>query len=160
MVPGGVGAASVVALPFHLSIPQATAAHGYEVTAVSNFVFTPTASAAGGKTIAASDVGVGITAISSTSGPNSAMTISAGFDYDPATVNGTNGSSPYTGAVNGRATLSDLLPGRIVLKIIPAGLLTGGTAALSLTVKMAAQPQFLTPGGFSGTVTLVATPSH
>ncbi len=158
VVPVGLGRPAIVAMPFRMSIPSAMVARGYRLSAVSNFVFTPSAPAGGGKSITASDVGVGIAGISSGLGSRADMAIAAGFDYDPASAQGTNRSTAYAGAAAGRANLADLLAGREVLRAgrISGGSLGNGNADLTLTVKLAVQPQFLTPGGFSGTITLTA----
>ncbi|HUQ90223.1 MAG TPA: hypothetical protein VM120_01000 [Bryobacteraceae bacterium] len=160
LVPLGLGAPSIVAVPFRLSIPSALAVRGYRLTAVSNFVFSPSRPADGGKSIAASDIGVGLAGITLT-GANTDLAVTPGFDYDPAAVRGANGSSHYAGAAAGRANLADLMPGRDILRVgrIPAGSVRG-TADLNLTLKLVVQPQFLTPGGFSGMITLVAAESR
>src|SRR5580658_8914636 len=69
LLPHSAGAPATVELPLHLSIPRAVDG-GYQISAVANLVFTPAALAAGGKSITASDIGVGITSGSSAPGAN------------------------------------------------------------------------------------------
>ena len=158
LVPTGFGAPAIVSLPFRLSIPKAMAARGYRLNASSNFVFSPSRPADGGKSLSASDVGVGIAGIASTLGANADIAVSEGFDYDPAVARRANGSSHYAGAAAGRANLADLLAGRDILRVgkIPPGILKEEPVDLTLTVTLAVQSEFLTPGGFSGTITLIA----
>jgi len=158
VIPGRLGTPAAVLVPFRLPISKATAMLGYRVTASASFAFTPTAPEAGGKSVTAADIGVGITSVSSTLGGNGNAVIDSGFAYDPAAAKAASGSSAFTGATNGRATLADLIPGREVLRagkaagVIPV---TGGD--LTVTVTIAVPTQFFTPGSFSGTVTLIVS---
>jgi hypothetical protein len=157
LLPGSSGAPAMAAVPFHLSIPQTTGARGYTVIAMSSLNFTPAASAAGGRTLAVSDLGVGISGISVMPATNANVTIASGFDYDPMAVRGNSGSSAYAGAAAGQATLSDLLQPREVLRIgkTAGKSAAAGPAELNLVVRVALRPQFFTPGNFSGTITLI-----
>ncbi len=156
LVPGKAGTPAAVLVPFHLTIAKATAAAGYGVTAVSTFVFMPAAPSAGGRSITAADIGVGISEVSSTLGANGNPVIATGFDYDPAAVRGAHGSSTLTGAASGRASLADLLFNREVLRAakFSGGSVPSGGGDLTLNVKIAVPTQFFTPGSFSGTITL------
>jgi len=159
LIPGGAGGPPIIVLPIRLSIPQSTATRRYRISAVSSFSFMPAAPAAGGKTISASDIGIGVTGVTTPTG-NPRPSISAGFDYDPSTVGrGKGGSSPYTGAANGRATLADLTQSREILQVdqMPVANVPGGNTDLTVTMKLAVQPQFFTPGAWSGAITLIAT---
>lgn len=155
--PGKVGTPSAVALPFHLSISDATAARGYRATAVSSFTFTPATSAAGGKTITAADIGVGVVGASSTFGALGNAVIATGLDYDPSAVSGNSKASRNAGAIAERATLADLLSGREIVRIgkVHPGTVPPGQGDLILTVKVAVPTQYFTPGSFSGSITLI-----
>jgi len=107
VVPGALGAPASVTLIFSLPISQPTAALGYRVTGISSFVFTPTVPAAGGKSVTAADLLVGITSVSSSPGASSNVAIAAGFNYDPAAIRGAGGTNAVSGAATGRATLAD-----------------------------------------------------
>ena len=142
---------------------------GYNLR-VQSATFTPTASepAAGGDTISASDVGIGV--ISITPAPNFSGisprndVIAAGFAYDPAAVQATNGLTPFSGLSGSpaRATVQDLISG-------PNTRLLGGnrihvnenvngtnatTNYLTVTLRVAVLRQYFTPATFSGTITL------
>jgi hypothetical protein len=160
LIPFGRGATATIVLPMHVSVSPTAAASGYQIRAVASLAFTPAGLEEGGKSMTASDIGVGITSVSSALGANPHMTIASGFDYDPANVDRKNGSSPFSGAAAGRATLTDLLAGREVLRVekMSGSKGLGGTAGLDLTLKLAMVPQFFTPGGFSGTIILTVVP--
>lgn len=157
--PGKSGMAAAVLVPFSLSIPEASVANGYHIRAVSSFAFSPTAPSAGGKSLTAADIGVGIIGMSSLLGANANgyMAMSPGFNYDPAVSRGGSGTNPYPGAARGRANLADLLGGQDIVQVGPV--LTRDIPAdgdqLTLSVKIAVPTQFFTPGGFSGTITLI-----
>ena len=155
LVPGKLGTPGAVALPFSLSVPAATVARGYRVSAVSSFVFTPTASLAGGKSVTAADIGVGVLGVSSLLGSNVAVT--PGFAYDPAVARSGNGRNSYPGAAYGLANLADLVAGQNIINVgrISAGQVPPSGDELTLFVKIAMSPQYLTPGGFSGTIILI-----
>jgi hypothetical protein len=129
------------------------------VTAVSNFVFTPSANADGGKSITAADIGISVVGISPAVGFAGNAVIAAGFDYDPEVSghNGTTKNGSPNGAAFGRGTLGDLQSGRDVVRV--GGSATGKGAPalgqLNLTLKLAIPTQYFTPGSFSGSVTLM-----
>jgi hypothetical protein len=158
VVPGRLGAPAAVMVPFRLPISQA-AALGYRVTAVASFVFTPAMPAAGGKSVTAADLLVGITSVSSTLGANNNAVIATGFDYDPAAVRGAAGTGAFWGAGTERATLADLLPGREILRAgrSTAGEISAAGGNLTFGIKIAVPNQFFTPGSFSGTISLIVS---
>jgi hypothetical protein len=100
-------------------------------------------------------MGVGVIGVSSLLGGNA--TVVPGFDYDPRGVRAGGGMNPFPGAAVGRANLADLLVGRDVIEVNRA--LAGGVPAqgdeLTILVNIAVPAQFFTPGGFSGTITLI-----
>jgi len=153
MVPGRSGAPMSVVLPVSLSISSATAARGFGVSVLSDFSFAPTSPASGGTTMTASDIGIGVIDVSWASGLSGIVTVAAGFDRDP--VASANGFRPL-GSSQVRATLADLKSPREVVRVekIPVKS-TLRVAELRLTLKLAARGQYLTPGTFSGTITLV-----
>jgi hypothetical protein len=157
LLPGISGAPPTAALRFRLSLARSAGVRAYQINAVSNFVFTPVAPAEGGKSITASDLGLGVAGIS-LQGVTGNVIIAEGFNYDPSTVKGRNGQVSYEGATSGRATLADLLSGREILRIenISGSRVSAGPIELTLTLRFAMQPQFLTPGSFSGAITLFA----
>jgi hypothetical protein len=115
---------------------------------------------AGGSTISASDIGVGITSITAASNVDMprADLIAPGFAYDPAGVVATNGLTPFGGVATGQATLGDLATGRKILngnRIAPN--INNGPASvnyLTVTMKFAVLPQYFTPATFAALVTL------
>jgi len=145
-----------VVLPVSLAVPSATAARGFGVSVLSDFSFTPASPAAGGKTMTASDIGIGIIDVSWAPGLSGSTTIAAGFGYDPA-VSGNNRFGPLGQSNGARATLADLSSPREVVRVekIPVKAAPHASAELRLTLKLAAWGQYLTPGTFSGTITLV-----
>jgi hypothetical protein len=149
--PTALGAPRTVVLPVRLSVPS-TAAREYRVRAVATFVFTPATPTQQGRTLTASDIGVGIASVSPAgrAGSSERHRIAAGFDYDPAVVNRADGVIPYQGATVGRATLADLLAGREILRGEKRG-------DLVLTIKLGVLSQFVTPGTFSGTIMLAVS---
>jgi hypothetical protein len=156
VVPGKAGATAAVVVHFSLPISQATAALGYHVTAISSFVFTPSMRTAGGKSVTAADLLIGITNVSSTLGASKSVAIATGFDYDPAT--GASGTGAIPGVNAQRPTMADLLPGREILR---AGRTTAGVPAaggnLTFSLGIAVPTEFFTPGSFSGTVNLTVS---
>jgi len=128
-----------VVLPVSLAIPSATAARGFGVRVLSDFSFTPTSPAAGGKTMTASDIGIGIIDVAWGPGLNGSATIAAGFDYDPA-VNGNNRFGPLGNSDGARATLADLSSLREVVHVekIPVKAASQTLVELRLSLKLAA----------------------
>jgi hypothetical protein len=119
----------------------------------------PLAVTAGGATISASDIGVGITSIVAQSGTNMprADVIASGFNYDPGAVTAVNGMTPFSGASMGRATLADLAVSRRVLNgnRIAGNINAGGpNNYLTVTMRFAVLPQYFTPANFTAVVTL------
>ena len=147
MVPGRSGVPMSVVVPVRLSISPSKAASGFVVSALSNFSFTPVASTAGGKSMGASDIGIGIVDVSWTQGTSGNATIEAGFGYDPATTD--NSGRDGFGARSERATLADVLSPRQVIRVdkIP-GKAASRAGELTVTVKLAARGQYLTPEHF------------
>ncbi len=133
---------------------------GYRVDAQTTFTTTLNAAAAGGSTMSARDIGVGITSIVAASGASlpRADVISTGFNYDPSTKSAVNGLTPFSGAASGQATLADLsastkiLSGNRIAPNINTG--SGTTNYLTVTMKFAVVPQYFTPANFSAVVTL------
>jgi hypothetical protein len=134
---------------------------GYRVE-VTSATFTNSAGVPnGGATIGASAVGVGITSINTSANnviqPRTDV-IASGFNYDPSTVPGTNGLTPYGGMGSGQATLQDLVnnPGLKILngpRIAPGeGLNNNNFIAVTLT--LALLPQYFTPDTFNAVVLL------
>jgi len=146
LVQGPAGMPPSISLPFRLPVSSAVAAAGYRITAYSTFVFTPRVSVAGGKTLAASDIGVGIINVISPPGTGSAAIV-GGFDYDPGAV-----TRPYAGATAGQATLADVSSGRDIMQVGKVSKASQGD--LSVTVKIAVPMQYFTPGSFTGSMTL------
>jgi hypothetical protein len=159
VVPGKLGTPSTVVVPFNLPISRAIAALGYGVTAVSSFIFTPTMPAAGGKSIAATDLLVGVAGVSSTLSATSSAAIATEFDYDPTAVSSARRTSTSSGAASGRATLADLLPSRQILRAgrSTAGAIPAGGGDLTFNLRIAVPTQFFTPGSFSGTITVIVS---
>ena len=128
--------------------------------AQANFVPVTVAPMAGGSTISASDIGVGITSIGTASGVNLPRSdvIASGFNYDPSTISAVNGLTPFTGAASGKATLADLAASTKILSgnKIAANINTGSgtTNYLTVTMTFALVPQYFTPANFSSVVTL------
>ena len=133
---------------------------GYRVDGQASFSTTLLAVAAGGATVSASDVGVGITSIIAAAGADLPRTdvISSGFNYDPGTKSAVNGLTPFTGAASVQATLADLAGSTKILSgnRIAANINTGGgtTNYLTVTMKFAVVPQYFTPANFSSVITL------
>jgi hypothetical protein len=148
LVPGKAGTPATVMVPFVLPISKLTATSGYHIQALSSFVFTPSAPEAGGKSVAAKDIGIGIIGLSSTAMALGNAAITTGFNQDP------------TAPTTGQASLGDLLSGIQVLQVgkMPAVSLPASGGFLTMTLKLAVPKKFFTPGAFSGTVTLIVTP--
>jgi len=158
LTPGKVGTPASVVLPFSLPVAATTAAKGYRVTAVSNFVFTPSANAGGGKSITAADIGIGVVSVSPATGFAGNASVAAGFDYDPgaAAVSGVTKNGAQSGVAFGRATLGDLQSGRDIVRVgtSATGKNSPAMGQLDLSLKVAVPTQYFTPGSFSGSVTL------
>ena len=115
----------------------------------------------GGTTIGAAAIGVGITAID-TSANNviepRADVIASGFNYDPSTVAGANGLTPYVGRAGGQATLQDLVsvPNLKILNgpRIAAGQGINNNNFIAVTLTLALLPQYFTPDTFTAAITL------
>jgi hypothetical protein len=123
-------------------------------------VFTPTVTApvAGGTTIAASDIGVGITSITPSANVITPRTdtILYGFGYDPTAIAAPTGVTPYLGAAFGEATLADLATSKKILSgpQIAAQSNFAQPDYLTVTMKFGLLPQYFTPGSFTATITL------
>jgi hypothetical protein len=146
LVPGKAGTPATVTVPFVLPISKVTATSGYHIQALSSFVFTPSAPAAGGKSITAQDIGVGIAGVGSSIAMGNTA-IATGFEEQ----------SPLPA---GQASLGDLLAGRQVLQVgkMSAATLPAAGGNVSVTLKLAVPAKFFTPGAFSGTITLIVVP--
>lgn len=136
-------------------------AAGYNVSALATYSTNLSAPAGGGQTIGAADIGIGVTGVdASPSGvlKPRADTIAAGFDYNPATVNGINGLTPYTGRAAGMATLADIVGSSVTLLSGPQIAATedkaGATNFITVTITCALLPQYFTPGTFSAVIWL------
>src|ERR1035437_7752220 len=155
LTPGNTTAATPGQVQFRLRSSNAT---GYRVDASATFTPAPTAPVAGGVTIAASDIGVGITSI--TLGANVITprtdTILAGFGYDPTTVVASTGVTPYVGAASGQATLADLSASKTILSGPRIDTATDLTTPdyLTVTMKFGLVPQYFTPCNFTAVITL------
>jgi hypothetical protein len=121
--------------------------------------FVGAGAAAGGSSIALSDIGFGITSIDAT-GANVANaaghTAVALFNYDPAAVTVTNGLTPFTAGTHG--TLNDITSNAQILsgpRISSKGNLSTNNNFVLVSMKIATLPQYFTPNtSFSTTVTL------
>lgn len=160
LTPGTSNAPQSTQIQFRLRSRRATVPGGYRVDAQANFVPTTVAPTAGGSTISASDIGVGITSIlpaASVDMPRADL-VAPGFGYDPAAVLAVNGMTPFTGAGAGQATLADLIASRKILNgnRIAANVNIGAATTNFLTVTMtfAVVPQYFTPANFSALITL------
>ena len=157
LTPGSSATPVATQVQFRVRSRQAA---GYRVDCQASFTTTLLAAAAGGATVSAGDVGVGITTVTPASGvllPRSDV-ISAGFNYDPSTRSAVNGLTPFTGAALGQATLADLAAGVKILSgnKVANTISTGGgtTNYLTVTMKFAVVPQYFTPANFSSVLTL------
>ena len=132
---------------------------GYVLRASASFAATPTSVQAGGATVAASDIGIGL-AVSPAQGvilPRSDQ-VSPGFAYNPGAVLALNGESPYGGRLMGQATLNDIVasPGLSVLSGPKIANTDNGNASgdyLTVIVTLGLVRQFTTPCTLSGTLT-------
>ena len=160
LTPGTSSTPMSAQVQFRLRSRRATATGGYRVDAQANFVPVTVAPLAGGSTISASDIGVGITSIVPAANVDMprADLIAPGFGYDPASVLAVNGLTPFTGAIAGQATLADLNASRKILNgnRIAANVNIGAATVnyLTVTMKFAVVPQYFTPANFSALVTL------
>ncbi|MEO8595547.1 MAG: hypothetical protein ABI759_19670 [Candidatus Solibacter sp.] len=132
--------------------------NGYHVDASVTFSSPTTAPLAGGVTIAASDIGVGITSIVAASGvilPR-ADNILSGFNYNPSTVVAASGVTPFLGMASGQATLADLLASKRILYGNKIDTVTNLNTEdyLTVTMRFGLVPQYFTPGSFTATVLL------
>jgi hypothetical protein len=131
---------------------------GYRLDASATFTTTTTAAVSGGATIAASDIGVGITSVIAESNVIVPRTdsILSGFNYDPTAVPVTNGLTPYRGAASGQATVSDLLTSKQILNgpKIAQTINFPQPNALTVTIKAGILPQYFTPCSFTAVITL------
>jgi hypothetical protein len=133
--------------------------NGYRLDAVATFTPGAAATVNGGDTIAATDIGIGITSI--TPAPNvdlpRADSILFGFNYDPSTVSATDGLTPYTNAAGGKATLADLLTSKKILsgnKIAQNEPIGNPNNYLQVTLTFGVLPQYFSPSSFSAVITL------
>ena len=134
---------------------------GYHVEASAVFSATTSSAVAGGATIAASDIGIGITSITYGSSVITPRTdsITAGLNYDPGSVIATNGLTPYTGIGSGKATLADIIANPSI-KILSGPRIASNEStstpnnAITVTITFGLLGQFFTPATFSGTLTL------
>lgn len=155
LTPGTSNGPSSMQAQFRLRNKHGT---GYRLDAVATFTPATTAPVAGGATISAGDIGVGITSITAASGvlqPRSDV-IAAGFNYDPSAVTATNGLTPFTGAASGMGTLADLATSTKILSgnRIDNTIALNPTDFLTVTMTFAVLPQYFTPATFSAIVTL------
>jgi hypothetical protein len=141
VTPGRNGAPVAVTLPYTLHTPPSPRPGGYRVNAAGSCTVTSADSAAGGRSLSDSDVGIGII----TTTPVPGITIDSGFNYDPGAVRSNNGHSKYAGLPGGQATMADLQSGREIIR----GQGTPPRNELSISVRAAMIPQFVTPGSFS-----------
>ena len=132
--------------------------NGYRLNAIATFAPGAVATVDGGDTIAAKDIGIGITSITTSANVDlpRADVILAGFNYDPTTVSVTDGLTPYTNAAGGKATLADLASAKKILSgnRIAAGQGLANPNYLTVTMKFGVLPQYFSPSTFSATITL------
>jgi hypothetical protein len=158
LTPGTSSTPSSTQVQFRI---RSNADTGYRIRASAVFNVIPTGVPAGGSTISASDIGVGISSLvvePSVKTPRT-DTIAAGFNYNPATVPAVNGMSPYTGMASGKATLADMLanPNMTILsgpKITNNQGLNSPTNFITVTITFGLVGQFFTPSTLSGILTL------
>ena len=117
----------------------------------------------GGDTIAAKDIGIGIISVTRASAVITPRTdtIAAGFNYDAATTPVIDGVTPFTSAAMGRATLADLAISRTILsgpRIATSSNTSSNTNYLTVTLSLAALPQYFSPSAFSIVITLTILP--
>jgi hypothetical protein len=146
LTPNRSGTPVGVTLLYSLPIPSAFTSLAYQVNATGSCTFTPAAPAAGGKTISDSDIGIGLIATN----PATGVTIAPGLNYDPGTVTGSKGRAMFAGVAGGQATIADLRSGRAILRgdKAPSG------NQLSVSLRVATVPQFVTPGNLSCQIVL------
>jgi hypothetical protein len=135
--------------------------NGYKVRASAAFNVSAPGQPDGGTTVAASDIGIGITSLTYGPAVREPRTdvIAAGFNYNPATVSAVNGLSPYTGMASGRATLADIIanPDMTILsgpKIANNQTINPPTNIITVTITFGLVGQFFTPSTLSGNLTL------
>ena len=133
--------------------------NGYRLDAVATFTPGAALTVNGGDTIAATDIGIGITSVDSTPvqvDQPRADVILAGFGYDPTTVSVTDGLTPYTNAAGGTATLADLSASKKILSgnRIDATEALGNPNYLLVTMKFGVLPQYFSPSTFQAVITL------
>jgi hypothetical protein len=133
--------------------------NGYRLDAVATFTPGAAATVNGGDTIAATDIGIGITSITPASNVDlpRADAILFGFNYDPGAVSAPDGLTPYTNAAGGKATLADLLTSKRILsgnKIAQNEPIGNPNNYLEVTMKFGVLPQYFTPSTFSAVITL------
>ena len=136
---------------------------GYRVNALATFTPGAAPTVNGGDTMGAKDVGIGIISVTRESSVITPRTdtIAAGFNYDPATVTVLDGVTPFTSAAMGRATLADLATSRTILsgpRIATSSSTSSNTNYLTVTLSLAALPQYFTPSAFSIVITLTILP--
>jgi hypothetical protein len=138
---------------------------GYILSAQSTSLnFTGLGATDGGNTIAAQDIGFGITALTLT-GANVANTgsrtdaIISMFDYTGGYPGVTNGLSPFAAGTNG--TLNDISSNTQILsggRISVRGNISTDNNFILATIGIATLPQYFTPNtNFSATITLTVT---
>jgi hypothetical protein len=146
MAPSRNGAPVAVTLSYTLHIPSPARPGGYRVNAAGSCTFTSAGSAAGGRSLSDADIGIGVATTTQVPG----ITIDLGFNYDPGAVRSHNGHSKYAGLSGGQATMADLQSGREVIR----GDRTPPGNQLSIEIRAAMIPQFVTPGSFSCQIVL------
>lgn len=154
LVPGRSGVPNAVEVAVTLSIPMAFTEKGFGVKALATGSFALAGRPSGGKTLAASDFGIGVVRAYST--PAAGIKVTPGFDYDPAQVGDHQGSNPFTGLTGGRGTVDDLSSGREVLRVEKLSTQDKPQSTMDLTVvvKLASRPQYSSPGAFTGSIVL------
>jgi len=159
LTPGSSTTPSSVTAQFRLRSNNSTASGGYRVDASATFSVSDTAIVSGGSDIAATDIGVGITAFAYAPNVDTprADVIGTGFNYDPSAVTGTNGLTTYTGLASGQATIADLSVSRKILsgnRIANSVSTPSPNNYMQVTMTFGAVPQFFTPCTFSSVITL------
>jgi hypothetical protein len=109
--------------------------------------------------VAASDIGVGISAITygaSVITPRT-DTIPAAYNYNPGSVTATNGMTPF-GGTTGRATLADIIANPNITILRGPKIANNDNShpdnTITVTMTFGLLAQFFTPSTLSGAITL------
>ena len=159
LTPAKTTSVNSASVQFRVRCKQAV---GYRLDASATFAVINTGLPAGGNSISASDIGVGISSIVYASGVDFPRTdtIASGFNYNPASVSASNGLTPFGGMASGRATLADLVSRSVKLLSGPRidhQANNSNADYYQVTMTFGVLPQYFTPGTFSGVITLTVS---